>query len=211
MRIHVALVGTSRNRVKLQLQTRAEPSQEPVSSRLKTLSVLFDPVFKSISNLFSCLSPAPPPLRCLHTVRSSLASFCSTVVPLSPACVLQQRSPLTSQKNPVEYDKSPCLQYQPPYEIKVWRAVGFLSLLDDEAPLRSSAGVEVLVETEQSGKRGMEIHGPYRGAVMVEQRVRSPQHLCGRLMTAEKDGQKRRKAGKEASELRPAPPLPGTY
>lgn len=45
-------------------------------------------------------------------------------------------------------------------------------------------------QLKQCGKRGMEIHRPYRGAVMVlmdrvEQRVRSPQHLCGRLMTAE--------------------------
>lgn len=48
-------------------------------------------------------------------------------------------------------------------------------------------------QLKQCGKRGMEIHGPYRGAVMVlmdrvEQRVRSPQHLCGRLMTAEPKG-----------------------
>lgn len=48
-------------------------------------------------------------------------------------------------------------------------------------------------QLKQCGKRGMEIHGPYRGAVMVlmdrvEQRVRSPQHLCGRLMTAEPRG-----------------------
>lgn len=45
-------------------------------------------------------------------------------------------------------------------------------------------------QLKRCGKRGMEIQGGYRGAVTVlmdrvEQRVRSPQHLCGRLMTAE--------------------------
>lgn len=146
MRIHVALVKTSRKRVKLQLQTRAGPSQEQVYSRLKTLSVLLDPVFKSIPNVFSCLFPAPPPATAStlsvhqHWELWHLFKYQHRSAP---------RSPLTSQKNTVEYNKSLCLHYQLKYEIKVRRAVSFLPHLDDEAPLRGNASVELLVETKR--------------------------------------------------------------
>lgn len=98
--------------------------------------------------------------RCLHTIHSSVlgvvaplkitASFCYTVVPLSPAYVLQQRSPLNCQKNGVKYNKSTCLYYELKYEIKVRWAVSFLPHLDDEAPLRSSTTVELFAETERA-------------------------------------------------------------
>lgn len=60
-------------------------------------------------------------------------------------------------------------------------------------------------QLKQCGKRRMEIHGAYRGAVMVlmdraEQRVRSPQHLCGRLMTAEPPATKTDRNGEKLGE-----------
>lgn len=168
MTIHIALDETSRNRVKLQLQIRAEPSEVQNYSGLKTLSMLWTvfPVQHDgcivKKHLKRVLLFVPSSVSCcsLHTICSSVlgvvaplkitAPFCYTVVPLSPAYVLQQRSLLNSQKNGVKYDKSTCLHYQLKYEIEVRHAVSFLSHLDDEAPLKSSASVELFVETERA-------------------------------------------------------------
>lgn len=127
MTIHIALDETSRNRVKLQLQIRAEPSEVQNYSGLKTLSMLWTvfPVQHDgcivKKHLKRVLLFVPSSVSCcsLHTICSSVlgvvaplkitAPFCYTVVPLSPAYVLQQRSLLNSQKNGVKYDKSTCL------------------------------------------------------------------------------------------------------
>ena len=63
---------------------------------------------------------------------------------------------------------------------------------------RSGVGGREREREKRDGKYGW-VYEPYSGAVMVlmeevEQRVRSPQHLCGRLMTAEpREGETDRK------------------